>query len=113
MSNFSMGLQELDNLFYSGGTNPLADFQIRDIYEDLGDWGKDRCNFLNGHNPMCTPDQMPPNENEPFLELVDLDKPLNGNDYLVTQHHPMFSSPHTFPGETSYEDSYFMWTEDL
>ncbi|KAK9943824.1 hypothetical protein M0R45_009420 [Rubus argutus] len=102
-----------DNPFYSGGTNPIDDFQRYDIYEDLGDGGKDSCNFLNGHNSMCTPDQMPPGENELFLELGDLDKPLNGHDYLVTQHLPMFSPPRTFPRETSYEDSYFSWRDIL
>lgn len=55
-------------------------------------------------------------ENQPFLELVDLDKPLNGNDSLVTQHLPMFTSPWYFSwrhlmktctlcGETTYEDN--------
>lgn len=106
MSDFSMGLQGLDDPCYSGGTNRIADFQRRDIYEDLGDWG-------NVHNSMCAPDHMPPGDNEPFLELVDLDKPLNGNDSLVTQHLPMFSPSRSFPGETSYEDSYFMWRDDL
>ncbi|XP_062005499.1 NAC domain-containing protein 82-like [Rosa rugosa] len=104
---FSMGdidkNEELDNFIYSGDANPIADLEICDTYEDLGGFSKDGYNIPNGANSGA------PGENEPYLELVDLDKPLNDNNSLF----PMISPPRSFLGETPYEDLFFSWRDDL
>ncbi|XP_024163522.1 NAC domain-containing protein 2 isoform X1 [Rosa chinensis] len=96
--------EQLDNLIYSGDANPIADFERHDdAHEDRGGLSKNGYNIPNGAMSGA------PGENEPYLELVDLDKPLNGNNSLF----PMISPPHTFLGETPYEDSLFPWSDDL
>ncbi|KAM5576929.1 hypothetical protein ABKV19_007663 [Rosa sericea] len=103
---FSMGdidkNEELDNFIYSGDANPIADLEICDTYEDLGGLSKDGYNIPNGAISGA------PGENEPYLELVDLDKPLNDNNSLF----PMISPPRSFLGETPYEDLFFSWRDD-
>lgn len=102
---FFMGLQKLDNLIYSGDANPIADVGKRDdTNKDLGGLSKDGYIFPNGAISGA------PSENEPYLELFDLDKPLNGDNSLF----PMISPPRTFGGDTPYqEDSFFPWRDDL
>ena len=103
MPDFFIGLQEPVNLVCTGDGNPMADFARRDYtYKDLGDLGKDGYNFPSGAVPGA------PSENESYLELFDLDKPLNGDNSLF----PMISPPRTFLGETLNEDSFFPWRGD-
>ncbi|XP_050366240.1 NAC domain-containing protein 82-like [Argentina anserina] len=96
--------QEQDDLIYSEDADPIADLERRvDTSNGLGGLSEDRYDIPNGAISGA------PGENEPYMELFDLDKPLDGDNSLF----PMISPPRTFHGETQNEDSFFSWRDDI